>query len=463
MPPKVALLICFIFILYLFKLEYKSKPDVSIGLWIPLIWMMIIGSRSVSLWLNLGIPMESPEDYLEGSPIDRNVFTVLIVLGLLILFRRKVSWEQIWRENTLIFLFFIYCGISVLWSDFPIVSMKRWIKEVGTLIMVFVILSDPNREEAIKAILRRSAYILVPLSVLFIKYYPEFGRGYNRWTWEVYYTGVTVGKNSLGVLCLVFGLFFIWSFLLSWKKIAIDQDKERRLVHFVLLLMIVWLFSKANSATSLVCFIIGVCVILGTQIGVFIRNTKSFGRYMLIAGLSVLALMILFDMEELFLSGLDRNETLTGRTDIWSYLLTISINPVIGTGYESFWLGNRAEILWEKYAFLNQAHNGYLETYLNLGVIGLFFLGALIASAYRNIRKGLERDFYFGAFRLALLIVVLLNNLTEASFKGLSFLWFVFLLIGTEMPRLLEVKSFFSNKNVWRNIDKNALCKADEK
>ena len=211
MPPKVALLICFIFILYLFKLEYKSKPDVSIGLWIPLIWMMIIGSRSVSLWLNLGIPMESPEDYLEGSPIDRNVFTVLIVLGLLILFRRKVSWEQIWRENTLIFLFFIYCGISVLWSDFPIVSMKRWIKEVGTLVMVFVILSDPNREEAIKAILRRSAYILVPLSVLFIKYYPEFGRGYNRWTWEVYYTGVTVGKNSLGVLCLVFGLFLTMS------------------------------------------------------------------------------------------------------------------------------------------------------------------------------------------------------------------------------------------------------------
>jgi O-antigen ligase len=98
--------------------------------------------------------------------------------------------------------------------------------------------------------------------------------------------------------------------------------------------------------------------------------------------------------------------------------------------------------MWEKYSFHpNQAHNGYLETYLNLGVLGLCLLVGVIVSAYRKIKQELELNFEFGIFRLTLLIIVLLSNITEASFKGLSLMWFVFLLIGMEVPRLANVQS----------------------
>src|SRR6185503_658307 len=83
---------------------------------------------------------------------------------------------------------------------------------------------------------------------------------------------------------------------------------------------------------------------------------------------------------------LGRNTTLTGRTDIWGDLFRMDVNPWLGTGFESFWLGPRAEYLANKYYFHpNQAHNGYIEMYVNLGWIGVGFLALFILSGYRRI------------------------------------------------------------------------------
>ena len=130
MPPQIALLLCIIFIFCLFALDYKRKPNVSISLWIPTLWMMIIGSRYVSQWLNLGTPFESPDRYVEGSPLDRNVFIIFIVAGFFILYRRKIYWSQILKSNAWIFALFIFFGISITWSNFPFVSFKRYIKAI---------------------------------------------------------------------------------------------------------------------------------------------------------------------------------------------------------------------------------------------------------------------------------------------------------------------------------------------
>ena len=56
MPPQLAALIYILFILYLFWVDRKRSEDISSALWIPLIWMLLAGSRYVSQWLNLGSP-----------------------------------------------------------------------------------------------------------------------------------------------------------------------------------------------------------------------------------------------------------------------------------------------------------------------------------------------------------------------------------------------------------------------
>ena len=76
-----------------------------------------------------------------------------------------------------------------------------------------------------------------------------------------------------------------------------------------------------------------------------------------------------------------RNSTLTGRTDIWAAVIPMAPNPLVGAGFESFWLSPRvAARLWELFPNLplNEAHDGYIEVYLELGWVGVGLIGLIL-------------------------------------------------------------------------------------
>src|SRR4051812_197751 len=79
MPPPVASALCALFILWLFTRELQLSPKVSHALWIPWVWITLIGSRFPSVWLAGSETMSSADAYLEGSSLDRNVFLGLII------------------------------------------------------------------------------------------------------------------------------------------------------------------------------------------------------------------------------------------------------------------------------------------------------------------------------------------------------------------------------------------------
>jgi len=436
MPPQIALLLCFLFILYFIIMDSRREAGISRALWIPLTWIMISGSKLFSQWLNPGGISPTQEAYLHGSPIDRIVFSILLGLGLLILSKRGIAWSKILQSNAMLFLFFLYCGISILWSDYPYVSFKRWIKDIGNITMVLVILTDNDPVEAVKAMIRRCTYILIPLSVVLIKYYPYIGRIFTPWGGSEF-VGVTTSKNMLGNLCLICGLFFFWNLLTIWRKKELSVDKKGVLVNVLFLYLILWLLIKINSVTSLGSLIIGVFILMGLPI--IKRNIRYIGVYFFLVVFIFMCLQWSFDFLEISARSFGRDMTLTGRVTLWEQILDIRINPLIGTGYESFWLGDRLTKIWANNWWMpNQAHNGYLEVYLNLGFIGLFLITGVIVSAYRKIRKALLFDFDYGSFRMAFLIIILVYNLTEAAFKGIHIVWFVFLLIIIDLPRISQ-------------------------
>src|SRR6185295_360779 len=111
--------------------------------------------------------------------------------------------------------------------------------------------------------------------------------------------------------------------------------------------------------------------------------------------------------------------------------------PWVGTGFETFWLGPRAEFFWTKYYFHpNQAHNGYIETYINLGWIGVGLLALMIVSGYRNIAAVFRRNTGDGTIRLAFFAIALIYSMTEAAFKVMHPVWILFLLAVTAVPQL---------------------------
>jgi len=130
-----------------------------------------------------------------------------------------------------------------------------------------------------------------------------------------------------------------------------------------------------------------------------------------------------------------RDASFTGRTTIWDAVLSTNTNPLIGTGYESFWLGARLNQVWQLAGPVNEAHNGYLEIYLDLGLLGLTLLVGLLLSSYRSICKSLARCPNLASLALALWIVTLFYNMTEAAFTP-SFMCLTFLLGAVAVPRV---------------------------
>ncbi len=435
MPPFVALLLTAGFVIFLFRREARQPSEVSGALWIPLLWVLITGTRFVSQWLQVwGLMGGDGAALEEGSPLDAVVFMLLIAAGFMVLKRRRVRLATLARKNAWLTIFFVYCFLAIAWSDFPFVALKRWIKVLGHPIMALVILTEVNPYEALRWLFKRAAYVMIPGSVLCIKYYPAIGRGFDGWTGQAFNQGVNLNKNELGYVCMLMGLFFVWNFLQARLLASRKARRNERLMSFFFLAMIWWLLSMSNSATSLVCALVGIAMMFVLTLKWI--NKKYLGSY-IVAG------VLLFGLAETtlgvygsVLKMLGRNPTLTDRTEVWADALELAENPLFGAGFESFWLGERREKMWEKWLWHpNQAHNGYIETYLNLGMIGVLLLLALAVAIFKKIQRMLLWDFEFGRLRMGFFVAILLYNFTEAAFKGVSLVWLVWHIIAIEYPR----------------------------
>jgi O-antigen ligase len=155
----------------------------------------------------------------------------------------------------------------------------------------------------------------------------------------------------------------------------------------------------------------------------------------------------------MFTGVLGRDMTLTGRTDIWKYVLAEDINPLLGTGFYSFWLGDRGDRLSETAGFpLNEAHNGYLETYLNSGLIGLALLIFLLISMTKSVQRQLVTRPETAVVRLAFLISIIIYNFTESTFNRLDIIWFALLLVLTEHSPRRVAEPVVTGKEVRRRM-----------
>src|SRR5206468_2635752 len=147
-----------------------------------------------------------------------------------------------------------------------------------------------------------------------------------------------------------------------------------------LLFLISYLLRKAHSMTAILSLLIAltVMVLLGRKW----VNKKAIVVYAVLAVVTLGTAELLFGVFERVVDLTGHEATIAGRAQLWHDLLAFPVNPIFGTGFESFWLGDRLQAIWDTHWWHPiQAHNGYLETYLNLGLVGLLLLvGFLIAT-----------------------------------------------------------------------------------
>jgi len=424
---------CMLFVAHLFRQEIKSNPASSRALWVPFLWMFLAGSRLASSWLDLSPPQDSMDTYQEGSPIDRAVFFLLIIGGVAILLRRKLAWGRLIACNKLLLLYFAYCLISILWSDAPFVAFKRWFKDMGNPIMVLVILTTPDATKALTQTLRRLSFLFLPLSVLFVKYYPSLGRAY-KIQGDPMYTGIGHQKNDLGLMCLVAGVYFLWQ-LIQDRDHFLTWSRGRRICIYLLSGMLAWLLYMSDSQTSLTCLVIAAAAMLATQLPYVRRQPERLVGLLVVSGLSYFVLDEVFDLKTEVLHLLGRNPTLTNRTELWDILFRIDTDPIFGAGFMSFWVGERMERIWNAVGVsVNQAHSGYIEQFLNLGYVGVSFMVLLLLKALLDARRQLRSNQLMATLRVTFVLAAILYNYTEASFYGISNMWILTLVALIHLP-----------------------------
>ena len=434
---QIATLVYAMGIAGLFWLNRERNCNASKALWLPVIWLLINSSRPVSVWLRLN-PANSTDMYLEGSPFDRNIYLMIVAAGVAVLWGRRSAVTRFLQSNPAIIAFFLYCAISCVWADHPDVSLKRWIKAIGDVVMVLIVLSDRERVFAVKQVLARVGFILIPVSILLIKYYPDMARYYSKWEGKMFVAGVAEDKNMLGMTCLIFGLGAWWRVLGAFRDYKRKERVRFLIAHGALLAMVCWLFWMANSMTSISCFAMAAAVITATTLFRFAR--RSVGLHSVVSGVISTAFSVLFlNVGGGALETMGRNSTLTGRTDIWKGLLKVGANPVFGTGFQSFWVGEHLRKVWNMGGLLNginESHNGYLEVYLNLGAVGVVLLVMLLLTGYVSITKRLGADAVLGTLCLGFFTTAVIYGFTEASGFGImNPVWFAFLLAVTKVPK----------------------------
>jgi exopolysaccharide production protein ExoQ len=431
MPPPLALFLTLAGITFLFWRDSREKPAFSRALWLPLIWYFITASRFVSQWLSMiGLPVGSTS-LQDGSPIDAVAFLAMILGGLHVLSKRHVQLKVFAHQNRWIMIFLVYCLISIVWSDFPIVAFKRWFKILGHPIMALIIFTEPDPQEAVRRVLKRTAYLFIPLSVLLAKYFPQYGRAYNMWTGQEYLQGATSDKNALGHVCMIIAIFFAWNVLQAFRIRNRKAKWYELLVSAFILGWTGWLLKMSSSATSLVTTVLGVATLI--VVGLPFIDKRRIGAYIIVAIMTFAAADSMFGIYANIVHGLGRNLTLTDRTNIWQIVLKLDPDPVLGVGFESFWLGDRLNAVWStEEGQITEAHNGYLELYLDLGFVGLGILLMMLLATFRAINRDLLRRFAFGQLRLSLFIPIIVYNCTEAAFVSVHFIYAIFFLIAAD-------------------------------
>jgi exopolysaccharide production protein ExoQ len=423
MSQALALFLCTVFVLFLLRVDRNQAAMVSLGSWIPTFWMLLIATKPLGVWFGLGLDAGDAE----GSPLDRAVLIGLLCLGIFLLGKREFDLSNAIRANVWLVLLIGYSLVSVLWSDIPFISFKRWTRDLLAIIMAFLVLTERDPRRAVQSILRRTIYILIPFSWLLVKYYPQYGVEYGRWVGELMWVGASTQKNGLGRLCLISIMFLSWTLVRRWQGHEKAASKYQTLAEVLLSAIALWLLKGG-----------GVSTYSATAVGALIAGWVMFLSFLLVKRrgivlvarfwLAMIALIFAYGavlpfivaggaLDSLLISALGRDQTLTGRTEVWAILLRFyEANPILGHGFGGFWTPATQQAAYG----VKEAHNGYLALSLELGVAGLLITAMFLYSIARRAEKALVRARDWATLCYCFLLMIVIHNISESSINSLQ-------------------------------------------
>jgi O-antigen ligase len=434
--PNLILLIGIAFVWWLIRTDMRWRKLSSPALWIVGVWVALASSRSLGFWLWAMGLRGGGSSNLEGDPFSAIFNVSLFLIAILILNRRGFRWGQFAGANKALIAIFAFFLFSAVWSPFPFPTVKRLGQELGCLLIAPILLTERDPAASLRVVFARVSYILFPLSVIFIRFFPHIGRVVSEVSGTHMVCGVADHKNSLGQLTMVFCLVLLWDLMETRKAAVAPRTKIQRWARLMNLGIGLYLLFISSSATALMCFVLGLGLFFAGKRLARMRNARA------VFVASVLALLCLLSLEQMYgissrvSVAMGRGEGLSGRTQIWQKIMEKNTHHLIGAGFRGFWESNEGESVWRELGTnrLLSSHNGYLEIYVQGGVVAIILLLVFILSTGLNAADKLVKGDPFGRLAVIFWPILLIYNVTESAFLQIGILWFAMLIVTVDTP-----------------------------
>lgn len=369
---------------------------------------LVLAGAVVPLWREKTGHLVDP---LEGDAFQRWLTLVLMLCAIAVAVRNLGSLlRMIQRANPLVWLLVGWALASTMWSIDPRLTVRR----AGALALtVFYGLALAYRYDP-RVVLRwivLSLGLTVVASLVVAVWVPQWGL-MDLYPYEGAWQGVFVHKNALGR----------WSglALLGSLSLLVGCRGGWRLLGLGLSALSATTLVGSQSIAALVATIPAASIV---AIGAVWRTLRGV-RVILVVEAFILAIaggVLVIVFGDAILAYFNRDTTLTGRTVLWGSLVPLLEQRwLFGYGYGAFWSGQMeaSTVVWSRLGWMApHAHNFYLDSVLDFGVIGLLvWAGLLVLLATRGVRLlDSESNLPVGLFGLTFAMFALIYSLAEST------------------------------------------------
>ena len=390
------------------------------------VFSLLFFTGAITVLLNRGT---APNAIQSDSISKALLYSIQAVTVLLV----AVHYQQVMRtalKEKLLWLMIAIALFSTFWSDVPTVTLANSINLVRlTLFGVYFAARYSLKEQL--HLLTWVFGIGAALSFIFVLALPSYGvMGVGEITTAetIAHTGAWQGiyghKNILARIMLLSTIAFFLS--------ASSKGRYHWLV-WANVILSVTLIVGSTSKTALIIFLT-ILALLPFYRALRWNYTIAVPFFIVAIFIGGGVSMLLVSSAEDILAIFGRDFTLSGRTDLWIAVLEkIGERPWLGYGYGGFWLGFNGESVdvWNAVKWHPpHSHNGFLDLWLDLGLLGLsIFAFSFIAACFRCVAWLRQNHNSEGLWPIVYLTFLLLANLTESSLLRQNFLWILYVSI----------------------------------
>jgi exopolysaccharide production protein ExoQ len=385
---------------------------------------------------NASLSLAERLQLLMSPRLENKIFWPALAVIAVVLLLRNRSRPALPPHIKCLLAYLGFAGASVLWAFNPGISLSRFVLQIMIVTSIVTTGLLAKTAGAMRGLFLCFSFACI-LNIPFVLnqdpiIYHDFVMGQPTDT-IVGYPGYFSFKGILGECAAV-------AFLLSLHELL--HSGWRRALSIIVIFVAIWLVFVSKSKGSF-----GLAVLAP----ILAWLTLLIGKKMRISPALVILPIAIFYQLLTVIPGLDLlnrlsyaiygNYTLSGRTIIWDFVhLEIGRSPLIGWGYQSFWLaGPGAPSVVDAPGWVKgmpSAHNGYLDTMVDTGYVGFALFIIFIFATLHAIGRVAQRDPTRAWLLLTLALFVMLTNMLESAWmRGMEPLWLLFLIVAADAGR----------------------------